>query len=481
MDKFTKIVATLGPKSDSIKIISSLKKAGMDVCRLNFSHGNYEYFTKLISNIRDVDPNLGILLDTKGPEIRSGALEEDLLLEGGEKLFFTNKKLKLNSKNIILNYKNLMELKIGNIILIDDGLIETRVTQIYKDCIEVEVLNGGVLGSNKTVSIQGHDVNINFLSKKDKEDLIFGLENNVDFIAASFVRTREDVVELKKFLIKNSSKDKILPLIISKIEHPKAVKNIDEIIEESDGIMVARGDLGVEVPLELVPKYQQQIITKCNEVGKPVIVATQMLESMKDNPRPTRAEASDVAHAILHGADAVMLSGETASGKYPEKSVQTMSNIAKTYEQEVIVKLEDEYLAPHEESNNSISKYITGAAADAAKKLGARAIIVPTESGYSARQISRFRPHIPIYALTQNSTITRQLQLTRGVFSFCEDFNVKTVDELINFSVLKTFENGLISNNDRVIITSGHILQEPGHTNILQIFRVKHILDRCGK
>lgn len=481
MDKFTKIVATLGPKSDSLEIISALSNAGMNVCRLNFSHGSYEYFDNLISNIRKSNPNLGILLDTKGPEIRSGSVgDKDLFLEDGQKVILSTKELNSDLTNIVIQYEKLHDLNVGDRVLIDDGLIETKVINILDVGLEVEVLNGGILGSNKTICIQGHDVELEFLSQKDKEDLLYGLKQDVDFIAASFVRTAADVLELKTFLEENIPEGRVLPLIISKIEHPKAVENIDDIIEHSDGIMVARGDLGVEVPLELVPKYQQEIIQKSNDAGKPVIVATQMLESMKSNPRPTRAEASDVAHAILHGADAVMLSGETASGKYPVKSVQTMANIAKTYEQEVVVRIEDEYLAPHEESQNSISKYITKAAADAAKKLGARAIIVPTESGYSARQISRFRPHVPIYALTQNCSVARQLQLTRGVFPFCEKFDVNSVNKLITFSVLRVYQRNLISQNDRIVITSGHILQEPGHTNILEIFRVKHILERSN-
>lgn len=478
MKKFTKIIATLGPQSDTIEKISALNNAGMNICRLNFSHGNYDYFKQIIKNIREVDSNLGILLDTKGPEIRTQKLlNNELFLEENEKIIFTNKELKSDIKYLIIHYEKIMEVPLGSKILLDDGLIETKVINILDVGLEVEVLNSGILGSSKTVSIQDYDVHLEFLSNKDKEDLLFGLKNNVDFIAASFVRNSENILELKSYLKKHLKKSQVMPFIIAKIEHPRAVENIDSILEVSDGIMIARGDLGVELPLELVPGYQQEIIQKANFLGKPVIVATQMLESMKTNPRPTRAEVSDVAHAILLGADALMLSGETASGKYPVKSLQTMSKIALTYETKSIINFENVYLES-DESFVSISKYITRSAADAAKKLSAKAIIVPTESGYSARQVSKFRPQVPIYALTENETISRQLQLSRGVFPFFEVSTAKNVVELIKMSVLSIYNKKLISKEDTIVITSGHILKEPGHTSILEIFRVKNFFEK---
>ncbi len=477
MDKFTKIVATIGPASDSIETIEKLYKAGMNVARLNFSHGSYEYFTDLIKKIRNVSEDIGILLDTKGPEIRTGEIKDGkVILIDNQELIITNKEIIGDNNKITLFYDDLMQLDIGNRILIDDGLIETEVIRKEKNEIVVEVLNGGELGSKKTVSIQGHSVNIPFLSEKDKKDIDFGIENNFDFIAASFVRNAQEVLELREYLQKKKSKIRV----ISKIEHGDAIKNINEIIDASQGIMVARGDLGVEIPLEKVPMIQREIIHRCNELGRPVIVATQMLESMKDNPRPTRAEVADVAVAILQGADAIMLSGETASGKYPVKAVKTMAKIAKEYDKVVKTKILDNLHSENVMKNHSVSLFMTKSAYQASEDLKTTAILTPTESGFTARKVSRFKPRCPIYAITHDKTVVRQLQLSWGVHPMLEgeDSVYKDHDGMVNSLVKYIYEKGYVVEENKVVVTSGHTLMQAGHTNMIEVYGVKHILDR---
>ncbi len=476
MDKSTKIVATLGPVSDSKEMIENLFKSGMDVARLNFSHGDYSYFERVINTIREVDDNIGILLDTKGPEIRSGKIAEgETLLEQGKELILTREEIEGDDSRVTVFYDKLEDLTPGVKVLVDDGLIELEVLENENGEVKTLVLNGGILGSKKTISIQGYSVEIDFLSQKDKDDLLFGIEKDVDFVAASFVRTPEDVKELKTFLSENGGSD---ISIISKIEHPQAVENIDEIIKLSNGIMVARGDLGVEVPLHKVPEIQEQIVRKCNFAGKPVIVATQMLESMKSNPRPTRAEVSDVAQAILQGTDAIMLSGETASGKYPQKAVKMMSEIAKTYDPILVKKalIRNEHYFNN--VKHSISTFITKAAYEAASQVEVNALVVPTESGFSARQVSKFKPRVPIYALGHTKKVVRQLNLSWGVKALEIDIHYKHTNDLVYKAVLKCYDSDLIVKEDKVVITAGHVLREAGHTNILEIFKVGHILDK---
>jgi len=474
MKKFTKIVATLGPTSDDIETIKNLYKEGMNVARLNFSHGSYEYFSKLIKNIRNVSEDIAILLDTKGPEIRTGEIKGDIVeLKDNQKLILTKKEIIGDDKKVHLNYKHLDKLEKGNKILIDDGLIETSVLEVEKDHVLVKVINGGKLGSKKTVSIWGHSVKIPFLSKKDKEDILFGIKNNVDFIAASFVRNANEVKELKKLLEENNRED---INIISKIEHSESVNNIDEIIKFSNGIMIARGDLAVEVPPEKVPGIQGLIIKKCRELGKPVIVATQMLESMKDNPRPTRAEVADVARAVMQGTDAVMLSGETAGGKYPQKAVKMMTKIANEYDlcdkEEII----ESHHSEEELKKNSISMYITKSAYLATKQLKIKSLLIPTVSGFTARNVSRFRPRTPILALTHNKTVLRQLQLSWGVKPVLVDKYYENKKDMLNMLKKHVKEIGFARNdNDMVVITSGHIFNSSGHTSLLDIFRLKNM------
>lgn len=474
---FTKIVATIGPTSDDVKTIRSMYNAGMRVARLNFSHGAYDYFEKVIANIREVSDEIAILLDTKGPEIRSGVLENGYVdLEDKDEILLTSEEVIGNREKITINYHGLHKLKKGDKILIDDGLIESEVIEVIGKDVKVKVLNGGRLGSKKTVSLRGHNAEIPFLSEKDKEDIEFGIANNFDFIAASFVRKASEVKQLRKYLEEKNSKIRV----ISKIEHWEALNNINEIIEVSQGIMVARGDLGVEVPLEKVPMIQKDIIKRCNELGKPVIVATQMLESMKENPRPTRAEVADVAQAIVDGADAVMLSGETASGKYPVRAVKMMESIAKEYDKNAINNVTDSLHTEEEIAKNSISMFVTKSAYNASQELGTKAILIPTESGYTARKVSRFKPKCVIYAITHDMTVFRQLQLSWGVVPVLEEKYYENLDDMINTTVKNFYEKKYLHKEDRFVITGGHIMSRPGHTNILEIYRVKHILERLN-
>ncbi|MCA9497214.1 MAG: pyruvate kinase [Nanoarchaeota archaeon] len=479
IQKSTKIIATLGPASDSKETIKKLYKAGMNIARLNFSHGDHNYFRKLIKNIRAVSNEIAILLDTKGPEIRSGEVEGGQIeLFDGQKLKLTSKKILGNKEIITINYTKLNKLEIGNTILIDDGLIEAKIIAKEEDYLISKVINGGMLGSKKTVSIRGHNVEIPFFSKKDKEDILFGIENKFDFIAASFVRTPQEVMEIKKFLKKNGGEDIML---ISKIEHAESVTNINEIIYESKGIMVARGDLGVEIPLEEVPMIQKKIIKRCNELGIPVIVATQMLESMKENPRPTRAEVGDVATAILDGTDAIMLSGETASGKYPVKAVKAMTTIAKEYDSKVETIISDDFHTEKYLEKNSTSMFVTKAAYLASQILNVSAIITPTESGFTPRKVSRFKPKCPIIAFVSDKRKMRQLQITWGVIALYEETKYNTLDAMVNAVISKSYALNLIKINEKVVITAGHKLSRKGLTNIMEIFKVKCILERMNE
>jgi pyruvate kinase len=358
----------------------------------------------------------------------------------------------------------------------DDGLIETEVTGRKGGDLLVRIKNNGILGSKKTVCINGHDVKLPFFTETDREDILFGIENDIPLIAASFVRCKEDVRELRSLLIQHNSK----AMIISKIEHGEAVRNIDEIIRESDGIMIARGDLGVELPLEKVPKIQAEIISACNRLGKPVIVATQMLESMRENPRPTRAEVSDIAQAILQGADAIMLSAETATGKYPIKAVETMVQIAKEYDMRVkgvIDQNEKDSII----GEDSVAQFVAKAAYYGSVDLGTRAVLTPTESGFTARNVSRFKPHCPILATTRDVNVMQQLMLSWGVFPMLEQEKFDSTDDMTNGLVLKSYEKGLIDITDRIVITSGNKLLEKGGTNHLEIYTVRDILERIGK
>ena len=463
---YTKIISTIGPASDSQNTIREMYNSGMRIARLNFSHGDHNYFLEVIKKIRNVSEDIAILADTKGPEIRTGEVEnKEITLEKDETITLTNEKKIGNKNTLTINYPHLENLQEGDKVLIDDGLIETQIIGKDKEGQIAKIKNTGKLGSNKTVSIKGHKIKIDYLSQKDKEDIQFAANQNLDFIAASFIRGKEDIDSLKQYLKEINSTTKI----ISKIENEYAIENIDEIINSSEGIMIARGDLGVEINMEEIPELQKKLVKKSNQAGKPAIVATQMLESMKENPRPTRAEISDVAQAILDGADAIMLSAETASGKYPIKAVETMKNVAKIYDKKVS---SISSFAPYKNKHNncSTSLFITQAVAQACDDLNISAIIAPTHSGFTPRKISRFKPKVPIIAIPKNNNKLRELQLSWGVFPIL-------IDEKQHIEIIKELHEREILNKDNTVaITSNHSTYSAGHTNTIEIFNVESII-----
>ncbi|MFP4402700.1 MAG: pyruvate kinase [Candidatus Nanoarchaeia archaeon] len=481
MSKKTKIIATIGPASDSVAMIKKLRNRGMDVARLNFSHGTYEYFEEVIRRIREVDETITILLDTKGPEIRTSKVEKEIVLKYNQKISISNNTEEFSTQELIqVDYKHLFEIAAKNMILIDDGSIAIEVTSVdtKNKVVRGVVKSPGKLNSNKTVSIHGHSVKIPFLSQKDKSDIEFGIKQGVDVVAASFVRSRDEVVSLKEFISSHGG-DGIK--VISKIEHGKALDEIEEIIQESFGIMVARGDLGVEIPIEKVPFVQEQIIALCNEYGKPVIVATQMLESMKESKVPTRAEVNDVAQAILQGADCVMLSGETAGGKYPEYALEMMNTICLEYDSRVesyivgSMHSSDDMIQKHRKKS---SLFITKSAYYAAKELEADAIIIPTESGYSARKISRFKPQCSIIAVCRDMRVLRQIVMSWGVSVYHHKDLYKDHDSMVNVVVDQLYSQKLLKKQSQIVIASGKKVNTQGHTNTLEIYKVDEILKR---
>lgn len=410
----TKIVCTIGPTSESITILEQLMLAGMNVARLNFSHGTHDDHARRLAAVRkaagNVGKNIAILLDTKGPEIRLGYLEKDFVrLKTGDSITLTTETIKGNERILPVSYRGLpKDVKPNDRILISDGLIALRVNSIAGEKINCTVENGGEITSQKGVNVPDVYVKMPAITEQDERDIIFGIENNFDFVAASFVRRANDILIIRKIIEDNGGQMDI----ISKIENREAVNKLDEIIEVSDGIMVARGDLGVEIPPEEVPLIQKTIIDKCKQAGKPVITATQMLESMIQNPRPTRAEASDVANAILDGTDAVMLSGETAAGKYPVEAVETMARIAARAES--AIKFDELLKNRRRVLSKTVTDAISHATVSTALDLGAAAIITSTESGYTAKMVSKYRPQAPIIAVTPKRTVLRKMALVWG-------------------------------------------------------------------
>ncbi|WZL72099.1 pyruvate kinase [Clostridiaceae bacterium 35-E11] len=466
----TKIVCTIGPASEKKDTLTKLIESGMNVARLNFSHGTHQEHQKRIDTIKEVRKMLkvpiAILLDTKGPEIRTGKFqEEEIFLEEGKFFTLTTKDIVGNQEIGSITYKGLPgDVKKGDRILIDDGLIELEVVEIIGDTdIQCRINNSGIIKNHKGVNVPGVKINLPAITQKDKEDIIFGIENEIDFIAASFVRKAEDVLEIRKVLEEHNA-DYIQ--IISKIENQEGVDNISKIIQVSDGIMVARGDLGVEIPTEQIPLAQKMIIAECNTVGKPVITATQMLDSMMRNPRPTRAEVTDVANAIFDGTDAIMLSGETAAGKYPIEAVKTMANIAETTEQSL------DYRAILREKGvgkeKSITDAISHATCTSAQDLGASAIITATSSGYTARMVSKFRPKAPIIVSTTSQKVARRVTLTWNTYSVLVNEGYST-DEVFDLSIQKALETGYIKGGDLVIITAGVPVGVAGTTNTIKV------------
>nr|WP_263313024.1 pyruvate kinase [Mammaliicoccus sp. Marseille-Q6498] len=467
----TKIVCTIGPASESEEMLEKLMLAGMNVARLNFSHGDHEEHQGRIDTIRKVskrlNKNIGILLDTKGPEIRTHNMKNGLIeLTKGSHVTVKTTEIEGTPEAFSVTYEKLAEdVEVGSTILLDDGLIELTVQSLDVEKGEVycSVNNTGELKNKKGVNLPGVKVNLPGITDKDASDIRFGIEQGVDFIAASFVRRPSDVLDIRSILEEsNTTTIKIIP----KIENEEGIENIDEILQVSDGLMVARGDMGVEILPEAVPMVQKQLIQKCNKLGKPVITATQMLDSMQRNPRCTRAEASDVANAIYDGTDAVMLSGETAAGLYPEEAVRTMQNIAVAAEnaQDYKKLLSDRSKMIETNLVNAIGVSV----AHTALNLNVESIVAATESGATAQTISKYRPHSHIIAVTPNETTARHMALVWGVLPVVRK-GKQTTDELLNNAVSTAVNTGLVDNGDLIIITAGVPTGETGTTNLMKI------------
>ncbi|WP_049382830.1 pyruvate kinase [Staphylococcus epidermidis] len=469
----TKIVCTIGPASESEEMLEKLMNAGMNVARLNFSHGSHEEHKARIDTIRKVakrlNKTIGLVLDTKGPEIRTHNMKDGLIvLEKDKEVIVSMDEVEGTPEKFSVTYENLInDVNIGSYILLDDGLVELQVKEINKDKGEVkcDILNTGELKNKKGVNLPGVKVNLPGITDKDADDIRFGIKENVDFIAASFVRRPSDVLDIRQILEEEKAEITIFP----KIENQEGIDNIEEILEVSDGLMVARGDMGVEIPPESVPMVQKDLIRKCNKLGKPVITATQMLDSMQRNPRATRAEASDVANAIYDGTDAVMLSGETAAGQYPEEAVKTMRNIAVSAEaaQDYKKLLSDRTKLVETSLVNAIGVSV----AHTALNLNVKAIVAATESGSTARTISKYRPHSDIIAVTPSEKTARQCAIVWGVNPVVKEGR-KTTDALLNNAVATAVETGRVSNGDLIIITAGVPTGEKGTTNMMKIHLV---------
>ena len=472
----TKIVCTIGPASESLENTKKLIAAGMNVARLNFSHGDYEEHGNRIKTIRQASQELGktvaILLDTKGPEIRTGKLGVDVIeLVQGEYITLSTEEFLGDKDRIPVTYKELpQDVSIGSTILIDDGLIGLTVVDIQGTEIKCQIVNDGPIKSKKGVNVPGVAISMPGITEKDANDIRFGIEVGVDFIAASFVRRASDVLEIRELLERHDARH---IQIISKIENQQGVDNLDEILEVSDGLMVARGDLGVEIPAEEVPLVQKQMIEKCNRVGKPVITATQMLDSMQRNPRPTRAEASDVANAIFDGTDAIMLSGETAAGKYPMESVQTMSRIAERAESALHYR--EIFTKQANAQQKSVTEAISQAVANSALDLDAKAIVTSTESGYTARMVSKYRPKAPVIAVTPIEQVMRRLQLVWGVIPV-KGVTAETTDEMFDIAVKGAMDSGIVRLGDTIVITAGVPVGRSGTTNLIKIHNVGELI-----
>lgn len=474
--KKTKIVCTIGPASESVEVLEKLIDAGMNVSRINFSHGTYEEQERKIKNIKIARKNKGtpiaIMLDTKGPEIRLGTFESGPIdIVAGQSFTLTTRDIAGNKDIVSVSYKDLpKDVKAGTRVLIDDGLVEFVVEETNDTDIKMRAINYGKLSDRKGVNIPDVNINLPAITKKDIADIIFGINNEIDYIAASFVRKASDVLEIRKILEENGGEN---IKIISKIESQEGVDNLDDILTVSDGIMVARGDLGVEVATEEIPLVQKDLIRASNYVGKPVITATQMLDSMIRNPRPTRAEVNDVANAILDGSDAVMLSGETAAGKYPIESVEYMTKIAEVTENSVDFKksIENRLSWKEASSTNAISRSTT----IIAEQINVSAIVVATFSGATAKQVSRFRPNVTIVASTVEDRVARELSLIWGVYPVKSKLSEST-DELIDRSIYAAMEAGFVHEGEQVVLTAGIPVGAGSSTNLIKVHTIGEVI-----
>lgn len=465
----TKIICTIGPAINSADMLVELSKAGMDVVRLNFSHGTYDEHLNNINNIKSASNILGtpipILMDLCGPKLRVGVIEDGTYLKEGDTIKITTENI-IGNKNIIsTNYENLTkDIKPGDMILIDDGLIKLKAIDVSDKIITCEIIYGGQLKSKKGINLPNVNLSIPSITEKDLKDIEFGLKNNVDFIALSFVRHHTDILKLKKIISDKGFKKPI----IAKIEKPEAINDIDAIIQESDMVMVARGDLGVEMNTEEVPLLQKMIIEKCNYYAKPVITATQMLESMVNNPRPTRAEASDVANAVLDGTDAVMLSAETSVGLYPLNAVKIMDSIVRKIEgKRRPIK---EFMVEHDEKLNLIDRISKGACV-LANDIKATAILVITKTGRTARYLSRYRPNTPIVAFTDNLDVLKQMNLVWGVKAERIP-GISDTDTTLNETKELAQQLGYIERGDTIVFVAGIPIKESNIINMIKIDKV---------
>ncbi len=464
----TKIVCTIGPASGSAEIIRALVEQGMDVARLNFSHGSRREHKEKIRIIRTISDELrlpiAVLQDLAGPKIRVGTIPEPgIRLEAGQAFVLTNESIEGSPERVSVSYASLPEeVRQGDRILLSDGSIELTVKGTSQRHIDCEVVTGGLLTSHKGLNLPTRTIKADCLTDKDREDLLFGLDNGVDYVALSFVKTARDILRVKEII---QEKKRDTP-VIAKIEKHEAVRHIDEIMDIADAVMVARGDLGVEIPLEEVPLIQKMLIRKANALGKPVITATQMLRSMVDSPRPTRAEATDVANAVLDGTDAVMLSEETAVGNYPVQAVQFMTRIIESVEREF----------PHERyleltPDNDVSASVAHASCVLADHLKASAIVAPTQSGLTARHISRFRPRQLIIALSPHRDTIQRLGLVWGCLPRMVD-DPKDTDDMIEKMAESALETGQVSRGELVVMTAGHPVGVAGSTKIIRVKRL---------
>lgn len=465
----TKIVCTLGPATDNEDTVRQMMLAGMNIARFNFSHQTHEEHKQRVIMLRKLREELNLpiafLLDTKGPEIRLGLFKnKSVMLEEGQDFTLTTREIEGDEKIVSVSFKALpQDVVAGNHILIDDGLIDMVVQNIDKTEVVCKVLNGGKVSNNKGVNVPGTKLSIPFVSEKDKNDLLFGIKNNFDFVAASFTRTAADVIAIRSILENNGGSN---IRIIPKIENAEGVDNIDEILKVADGIMVARGDMGVEIPYEEIPHIQKMLIKKAYNAGKLVITATQMLDSMTVNPRPTRAEVTDVANAIYDGTSAIMLSGETAAGKYPIEAVKAMSRIAERTEADIDYKKQLEQRKLEEAPN--VTNAISHATCTTAHDLGAAAILTVTKSGQTARFISKFRPACPIIGCTPDEQVYRQLNMSWGVVPVMTK-EMDNTDDLFELAVKSAVKKELLKNGDLVVITAGVPLGVSGTTNLLKV------------
>ena len=454
--KKTKIICTMGPNTNDRETLKQLAENGMDVARFNFSHGDHEEQKgrmDLVKSVRDeVKKPIAILLDTKGPEIRTGLLKDGqkVTLVEGQEFVLTSEEIEGDDTRVSISYDGLAEdVEIGKKILIDDGLIELEIKAIEGSEIICTVINGGELGQRKGVNVPNVPVRLPAITEKDREDIIFGISQDVDFIAASFVRNADAIIEIKNILKEQDSK--YIP-IIAKIENEEGIDNIDEILDVADGIMVARGDLGVEIPAHELPYLQKWLIQKCNAKMKPVITATQMLDSMIRNPRPTRAEVTDVANAVYDGTDAVMLSGETANGKHPIEALKMMVQIVENAENHL--DYEDLMIKARKASNASITSALSYASVATAARVGANCIITPTASGTTARVVSKFKPEALIVGVSPNPEALRRMQIYRGVYPV-KSVPCVTTEEICREAICIAKMNELIAIGDVVVMTAG--------------------------